>query len=257
MKDRYKKLPLSFNRKAVIASASVTREMNTIHFFSEVDISVPRGKIRRYHEEKGEKLSFTAYIVSCLAYTMKKYPEYNSFIRGRHIIQLEDLTISVLVERLLEGERVPEPLGIEKADLKSYLEIHGEIRSAMNSENDTLGSLSGKSWIRLIPGFLLKLFIRIADKSISMNQKYGKVAVTAPGMYCREPLWVIPHGSATVLVSVGSIISRPVQVDAELDSREHLCLTVSFDHNIVDGAPAGRFMNDFLGIVKSGDLIDA
>ena len=90
MKDTYKRIPLSFSRKAVIASASVTKENNAIHFFTEVDISEARRKIKKYFETKGEKLSFTAYIVACLAQTLDKYPEYNSFIRGRHIIQLDN-----------------------------------------------------------------------------------------------------------------------------------------------------------------------
>ena len=103
--------------------------------------------------------------------------------------------------------------------------------------------------------FLLKTFIRIADKNIHIAKSYGKVAVTAIGMFSKEAVWFIPHGSATVLITVGSISNKVVEIDGHFFSREHLCLTASFDHNIVDGAPASRFMNQFIETIKSGRIL--
>jgi len=252
----YKSLPLTIARRAVIASATVTKEKNTIHCFSEVDITALRYKIKSHFEKTGEKLSLTAYIVTCLARTIKDYPEFNSFIKGRKLIVLDDVTISVLVERDVDGEKVPEPIGIEKAQEKTLFQIQDEIRKAKEQVSDKLGSLSGKTWLRLIPSFLLKTFIRIADKNINMAKSYGKVAVTSVGMFSKEAIWFIPHGSATVLVTVGSIGQKVVEVDGQFVSREHLCLTTSFDHNIIDGAPASRFMNKLLVTIKNGHLAD-
>jgi len=252
----YREVPLSFSRSMVAASASVTKEKNTIHCMSEVDITVPRLLIRGYYEKTGIKLSFTAYIVSCLAKTISDYPQFNSFTKGKKLILLDDLTISVLVEREIAGEHVPEPIGIQKAQHKTYIQIHKEIREAKNQQTDKLVSLSGKTWITLIPGFLLKLIIRIADKNIHMAKKYGKIAVTAVGMYSKEPIWFIPHGSPTVLVTIGNINKKVLELDNQFVSREHLCLTVSFDHDIVDGAPAARFMNDLINEIKSGENIE-
>lgn len=251
----YKTQPLSFNRRAVIASASVTREKNAIHSFTEVDITEPRRLIKEHAEKTGEKLSFTAYIVTCLAHTLKDHPHLNSFIKGNRLVILDDVTVSVLIERDINDEKVPEPVGIQGAQRKSYFEIQQEIRKAQKIQSDTLGSLSGQTWIRLIPKMLFKTFVRIADKNIRMAKLYGKVAVTAVGMFSREPMWFIPHSSATVLVSVGSMNHKVVEVDGQFVSREHLCLTVSFDHNIVDGAPASRFMNQFLETIKNGQFL--
>ncbi|NOZ48367.1 MAG: hypothetical protein GXO79_16570 [Chlorobi bacterium] len=252
----YKSLPLTINRRAVIASATVTKEKNTIHSFSEVDITEPRNKIKTHFERTGEKISLTAYIVSCLAQTIKDYPHFNSFIKGRRLIVLNDITISVLVERDLEGEKVPEPIGIKKTQEKTLFQIQNEIKKAKEQVSNKLGSLSGKAWLGLIPSFLLKTFIRIADKNIKMAKSYGKVAVTSVGMFSNEAVWFIPHGSATVLVTVGSIGHKVVEIDGKFISREHLCLTTSFDHNIVDGAPASRFMNQFLETIKNGHLLN-
>lgn len=246
---------LSFNRKIVRASASVTKQKNPIHSMTEVDISIPRELMNKHYAKTGEKLSLTAYVVFCFAQVINQHPLLNSFIKGNRLIVLDDVCVSVLIEREFNGEKVPEPVGIKKAQEKTYLQIHSEIRAAKNNTGKRLGSLEDQQWIRFIPPFLLKAFIRIADRNLRLAKVYGKVGVTAVGMYSKEPIWFIPHGTATVLVTVGSIIKKVVEVDGEFVSKEHLCLTVSFDHNIVDGAPAARFMNQFIETLKRGDLL--
>ncbi|MBN2347463.1 MAG: 2-oxo acid dehydrogenase subunit E2 [Bacteroidales bacterium] len=257
MKNRngYRQISLSINRRMVRASASVTRAKNTIHCLAEIDITEPRRVIKEHFEKTGEKLSFTAYIVVCLAAVIRDFPTLNSFIKRRKLIILDDVTISVLIEREIGGEKVPEPVGISNAQLKTYRQIHHEIRSAQSLQSKNLGSLSGSTWFRFIPDFLLKTFVRIADKNLVMAKRYGKVAVTAAGMFSKEAVWFIPHGSATVLITIGSISNKVIEVKGEYVSREHLCVTASFDHDIVDGAPASRFMNRFTETVKNGHLL--
>lgn len=256
MKNKgYRSIPLSFNRKAVRASASVTRKRNTFHSFTEVEMTEPRKRIRDHFEQTGEKLSLTAYIVACLAQAVKEQPGLNAFKRGNRLFLLENVTISVLMERELKNESVPEPVAISDAQLKTFMQIHGEIREAQHRQGDSLGNLSGLTWIRFIPGFLLKAFIRLADKNLYMARKYGKIAVTSVGMFSSQPVWFIPHGTATVLLTVGSIVNRVVEIEGRFESREHLCLTFSFDHDIIDGAPAARFVSSFCTRLNTGDLL--
>ena len=254
-KKGYKSVPLSFNRRTVIASASITKQKSAIHSLAEIDITEPRLLLKKHFERTGEKLSFTAYIVTCLAHVVKDHPNLNSFIKGRRLILLDDITISVLVERELGEELVPEPVAINGTQSKTFRQIHNEIREAKQHRSNKLGSLTGKSWIRFIPGFLLKIFVRIADSNIRMAKAYGKIAVTAVGMFSKEAIWFIPHGPATVLITVGSISNKIVEVNGGLVSREHLCVTASFDHDIVDGAPASRFMNQFIETIKTGKFL--
>ena len=251
----YHKIPLSFSRKMVAVSASVTKEKNVIHCITEVDISEPRSLIKQHFEKTGTKLSFTSYIVCCLAKTISLYPEFNSFIKGNQLVILDDLTISVLIEREINGEKVPEPIGINEAQKKTLPDIQKEIRKAQELKSNQIGSLSNYSWIRFIPKMFLKLFVRIAENNINLAKQYGKVCVTAVGMFSKEAVWFVPHGSATVLLTVGSINQKVVKIENEFVEREHLCLTISFDHDIIDGAPAARFTNDLVKIIKSGDLI--
>ncbi len=251
----FSSVPLTFNRQVVRASASVTRKKNTIHSLTEIDITEPRRLIKEHFEKTGEKISFTAYITGCLAHVLHSHRQLNSFIKGRRLIVLDDVTISVLIEREIIGEKVPEPIGIMKAQEKTIRQIHNELREAKKQTGNKLGNLSGTTWIRFIPGFLLRTFIRIADKNIRMAKRYGKVAVTAVGMFNKDAAWFIPHGSATVLVTVGGISEKVIKTENDFVAREHLCLTVSFDHNIIDGAPAARFIKQFSETIRSGHLL--
>ena len=256
IKKGHRSEPLSFNRQLIIASISATKKKNAIHSFTEIDITEPRRILKEHFEKTNEKLSFTAYIVTCLAQVIKDHPNLNSFIKGRKQIFLDNITISVLVEKDIKGEKTPEPIGIQQAQLKSFREISDEIKTAKELQSDKLGSLSNLTWIRFIPNMLLNLFVRLADKNIKMAKRYGKIAVTAVGMYSKEGIWFIPHGSSTVLITVGSISNKVVEVEGKYVSHEHLCLTASFDHNIVDGAPATRFLTQFIDTIKSGKLIE-
>lgn len=257
MKDQkgYRSFPLSINRRVAIASATVTGKKNTIHSIAEVDITKPRQLINEHFQRTGERLSLTAYIVTCLAHVIKEHQHLNSFIKGNRLYILDDVTVSVLIEREIAGEKIPEPIGIKKAQLKTFRDISTEIKDAKFNQGDKIGSLSGHTWINIIPNFFLKRIIGIADKNTYMAKQFGKVAVTAVGMFTKEGVWFIPHGSATVLITVGSISQKVIEIDGQFVSREHLCITASFDHNIVDGAPAARFMNDFIEAIKNGTLI--
>jgi pyruvate/2-oxoglutarate dehydrogenase complex dihydrolipoamide acyltransferase (E2) component len=241
----------------VAASASVGREQSNIHAILEVDISNPRRLMREIRERSGERPSLTAYVTACLARVVSEHPNFNAFRKGRNLILLEDVTISVLVEREINGEIVPENLGIQAAQSKTYRQIQAEIRAAQ-ARAGGLGELAGSTWVRFIPGFLFRIFIKIASKNIRMMERYGAVGVTAVGMFGKknQALWVVPLvGGATVAVAVGGIVERPWLRDGELESREHLCLTITFNHDIVDGAPAARFVKRFSELLSSGELL--
>jgi pyruvate/2-oxoglutarate dehydrogenase complex dihydrolipoamide acyltransferase (E2) component len=248
----YRVEPFGANRQMVAASSAVSREHDTIHLLIEADITGPRRLIAQHREHTGERLSLTGYVVACLARTLDEFPEFNAFRKGNRLILLDDLTISVLFEREFEGERVPEPVGIQRANRKSYRQIHDELRASQERPGERLGATTGVAWTRLIPGFLLRTFVRLASRNIAMQKRFGVVGVTAVGMFGSGPMWLVPLTSATVTVAVGSIASRPALIDGELEEREHLCLTVSFNHDIVDGAPAARFASRFAGHLSSG-----
>ena len=254
----YRAVPLSRNRRMMAATLDIARQQNNIQAMIEVDISEARRIIQEHRRQTGERLSLTAYVVACLARAVAEHPQLNAFRKGGNLILLDNVTISVLVEREVAGEMMPENLGIRFAQKKTLRQIHDQIRAAQEHADDGLGGLSGATWVRFIPGFLMRTFIRLASRNITMMDRYGAVGVTAVGMFGskNEAMWLLPLvGGATVAVAVGGIVERPSLQNGRVENHEHLCLTVTFNHEIVDGAPAARFLKTFSELLKSGDLI--
>jgi len=87
----------------------------------------------------------------------------------------------------------------------------------------------------------------------------GTVGITAVGMFGKGAGWGIPAAMPTPLtVTVGGIGQKPALVDGQIAIRESLSLTISFDHDIVDGAPAARFTERLKELMESGyGLVDS
>jgi pyruvate/2-oxoglutarate dehydrogenase complex dihydrolipoamide acyltransferase (E2) component len=248
-------VPFSANRRLVAATLSVNSESHTIHTLTEVDVTRPRELLRQHRQRTGESLSLTAYVVTCLARALEQQPELNSFRRGRKLVVLDDVTVNTLVERDVGAERVPEPCPIHAVQQKTYRQVHDELRAAQRHQSGHLGTLSESPWfLLLLPERLARTFVRLATRSTTMAKKYGVVAVTAVGMFGSGACWGVPLTAATVTVTVGGIARRPVVEDGALEEREHLCLTISFDHDIVDGAPAARFVTRLTEILQDGSI---
>jgi pyruvate/2-oxoglutarate dehydrogenase complex dihydrolipoamide acyltransferase (E2) component len=55
------------------------------------------------------------------------------------------------------------------------------------------------------------------------------------------------------MVTVGGIAKKPRFVGGRLCDRDLLCVTLSFDHDIVDGGPATRFSRRLAELVEGAD----
>lgn len=54
------------------------------------------------------------------------------------------------------------------------------------------------AWIRFIPGFLLRTFVRLASRTIGMQMRYGVVGISAAGMFGAGAMRLVPLSAATV-----------------------------------------------------------
>ena len=58
------------------------------------------------------------------------------------------------------------------------------------------------------------------------------------------------------MITVGGIATKPRYLNGQLEPRELLELTISFDHDIVDGAPAARFARRLAELVEAAEGLD-
>ena len=64
--------------------------------------------------------------------------------------------------------------------------------------------------------------------------------------------WGLAPAGQSVLLIVGGISRKPAVIDGRIEPRDMLDLTVTFDHDVVDGAPAARFVKRLVELIESG-----
>src|SRR5699024_1196519 len=70
------------------------------------------------------------------------------------------------------------------------------------------------------------------------------------GMYAIEGFTPIINQPNAAILGVGTIIEKPVVVNGEVAVRSMMTLSLSFDHRIVDGAPAAQFLSDVKDVLE-------
>ena len=129
-------------------------------------------------------------------------------------------------------------------------------------------AISSTSFMEMVPTCcvpgLLDPFFRLAFFNVlKMNPPWfkslaGTVVVTSVGMFGKGGGWGIGFLPTHNLgVTVGGINQKPGVFEGAIAIREYLHLTLSFDHDIIDGAPAARFaskLNEMLSRMANEEL---
>jgi 2-oxoglutarate dehydrogenase E2 component (dihydrolipoamide succinyltransferase) len=190
--------------------------------FFEVDftrVAQLRGKAKHTYTERGVNLTFLAFIVKACAENLRKHPVVNAAVSGDSTIYRADVNVGIAVA-LDWGLIVPV---IKHADELSLIGIARAI-------ND-LGE-------------------RARTKKLSPDDiQRGTFTITNPGGF--GPFAGIPiiNQPQVAILGVGAIEKRPKVVTAS-DGTESIAirtmgtLTMSYDHRVVDGADADRFLAD-------------
>jgi pyruvate/2-oxoglutarate dehydrogenase complex dihydrolipoamide acyltransferase (E2) component len=249
----YRIEPIPKVRRFSLDAGYLGRRRHIIHGLIEVDVTLARSILSAHRARTGERLSFTAYVIACLS----KALESNHHLRAHRtwrerLLMFDDLNITAMIEAERKGKRFPMPHVFEAVNTKSYLEVHEELRAAQLSPEAT-GEARFMRWFLVLPAFLRHWFYRIITRMPQLLPAYSSsVMVTAVGMFGSGGGWGVPVANFTLTVTVGGLSEKPGVHDGEIAIREYLDLTVSIDHDIVDGAPAARFVQEFRELLESG-----
>jgi 2-oxoacid dehydrogenases acyltransferase (catalytic domain) len=178
-------------------------------------------------------------------------------------VLFDDVDVAVAVERVVNGEKMPVPYVVRAANGKSPAEISREIREASSGELPyPLARRLMPAWL-LVPGFIRRfLWARFLADPRRRKELTGTTFVSAVGMFGQGTAWGIPQAqNYTLGVTVGGLSRKPGIVKTaegeRIEPREFLAMTLSIDHEIVEGAPAARFTNRFKELIEGGELISA
>ncbi len=190
--------------------------------FYEVDftrIASLRAQRKHEYEERGAKLTYLAFIVKVIADNLRKHPILNASVSGDSIIYRQPINIGIAVA-LDWGLIVP---------------------VLKNAEELSLLGISKKT---------MDLAERARIKRLSPDEvQHGTFTITNPGVFGSYIGAPIINQPQVAILGIGAIEKRPkiITLDDDQDViaiRTMGMLSLSYDHRVVDGADADRFMAD-------------
>jgi pyruvate dehydrogenase E2 component (dihydrolipoamide acetyltransferase) len=179
-----------------------------------------RGRLNAEHASQGVKVTMVSFLVIACVATLKEFPEFNSSLDGDQLVLKRYYNIGFAADTA-EGLVVPV---IKAADQKGLLEIARE-----------LGELSDKARSgKLAPGDM-----QGSTFTISSLGGIGGTAFTP-----------IINAPEVAILGVTRAALKPEWNGSEFRPRLIVPLSLSYDHRVIDGAAAARFMVHLGGVLS-------
>ena len=209
--------PMSVMRKKIaehmVLSAHTSPHVYSVYEVNFARVAALREKRKTEFEAAGARLTFTAFIAKVIVDALRQFPFVNASIDGDNIVYKRDINLGIAVA-LENGLIVPV---IRNADEKNLLGLS----RAINDVGD-----------------------RARSKKLNPDEVHGGTfTITNPGIF--GALYGLPliNQPQVAILGVGAIEKRPVVIDDAIAIRPTCHLTLGYDHRLIDGADAGRFLS--------------
>lgn len=243
--------PYPRTRQLMVDGGRLGLQKHTIHGLVEFDITNAREAIRRHRLENGEALSFSAFFLACLGAAIEQDRQMHSYRNWRNqIVLFDEVDVNMLFEVEVEGKKTIRPHILRGVNRRGIREIHDEIRAFQKGHESSQES-KFIEWFLRLPRFVRRAALWALFKSPQLiKEYYGTVLVTSIGMFGNGAGWGIPVPNHSLQLTLGGVGEKPGVVDGRIEVRKYLSVTVSFDHDLIDGAPAARFINRLKKLVE-------
>jgi pyruvate dehydrogenase E2 component (dihydrolipoamide acetyltransferase) len=223
-------IPFEGMRKAIAdnmhASLQNAAQLTT---FTEVDVTEMvrfRDVMRaEFAGDDSVKISYNDIIVMATARALMRHPIMNSTLVGEEILLHETVHMGIAVA-LPEGLIVPK---LRNAEKKSLLEIAKEVRELAQKARE--GALAVEE---------------VTD---------GTFTISNVSMLDMDGFTPVLNPPETGILGVGRVIEKPAVFNGEIAVRHMMTLSLTFDHRVVDGAPAMTFLKDLARYLRQPMLI--
>jgi pyruvate dehydrogenase E2 component (dihydrolipoamide acetyltransferase) len=224
-------IPLVGTRKTIAdrLSQSYNSAVHTT-VMTEVDMTEAsnfrKDLLVKVKEETGVSLTYTSIIVKTAALALREHKIVNSTLEDQEIKILKNVNVGVAVD-VEEGLIVPV---IRGADQKSLTEI---------------------------AALLARLAEKARNRTLSMEEvSAGTFTVTNLGMLGVHTFIPIINPPQAAILGVGTIEDKPVIVKGKIEARSRLNLSLVYDHRIINGAEAARFLQTMKRILENPSALN-
>ena len=215
--ERVEIVPMSVMRKKIaehmVLSAHTSPHVYSVYEVNFGRVAALREKRKGEYEAAGAKLTFTSFIAKAVIDALRQFPIVNASVDGDNIVYKKDINLGIAVA-LDNGLIVPV---IRNADEKNLLGLSRAI-------ND--------------------LAARARSKKLNPDEvQSGTFTITNPGIF--GALYGLPliNQPQVAILGVGGIEKRAVVIDDAIAIRPVCHITLGYDHRLIDGAEAGRFLS--------------
>lgn len=247
-------------RRAYVDVLREGHRRHIIHGLVEVDITEARRVMREAMGRGEEKLSLTGFIVTCVAKAVDENRMLHAHRWGRRkLVLFDEVDVNLQLEQVdPDGTRIVQSRIIRAANRKGVSEISTEIRQAQLRTDADRRRYRGTLWLVTLPRMIRSLIWRLVIARPWWTKRFGgTIAVSSVGMFGKSLGWGIPITPAPLMVTIGGIGPRPILGDGAVENRDHLSITISVDHDIIDGAPAARFVERLRQLVEAAYGLEA
>lgn len=228
-------IPLRSIRKTIAEhmhrSLTISAQLTQMGEIDMTELKKLRSTLVAQEEEVKTRITYTDIMVFAIARVLKEFPIINSSLEGDEIKLWEDINIGVAVA--LEGETgsgliVPV---VKNADNKSLLEINGELKFLVEKAR------AGK----LMPDDVSNGTFTITNfGAIGGGYTFGTPIINQP---------------QSAILGTGAVVDRPVVRDKQVVIRPIMTYSFTFDHRVIDGAPAIRFMLRVSEVLEKPEIV--
>jgi pyruvate/2-oxoglutarate dehydrogenase complex dihydrolipoamide acyltransferase (E2) component len=235
-------------RQAYSDAMATAKRKNIIHGLIEIDV-IEAHRILKERRTNGLDLSFTAFLIYAVAQAVQEDRILNAYRRGRQLLLFDNIDVNTQIETHFNDRQVMKSVIIQSANRKSVEELSREIRASQAERPPPLGRWFQAFLTLPRPVRSLALSIALSNPE-RFKQRGGTVFISSVGMFGPHGGWGIPLAPPTLMITAGGIATKPRYVAGHLEAREVLDLTISIDHDIVDGAPAARFARRLTELIE-------
>ncbi len=171
------------------------------------------------------EVAYTDLMMKAVAFALAEHPHLNARLVGEELEQPADINIGLAVA-LDEGLMVPVIREVNKKGLREIAAESKELAERARAGKLTDAEMSG-----------------------------GTFSVTNLGMYGIDAFTPVINPPEVAILGVGRIVEKPVRVDGQMQWRQMLTLSLTFDHRVVDGAPAAAFLQTLVAGLEKPDRL--
>jgi pyruvate/2-oxoglutarate dehydrogenase complex dihydrolipoamide acyltransferase (E2) component len=220
--------------------------------FYDIDMTWSEA-LRKKFNDAGRKVTVTAILVKAIAIAQRNHPATRTvWLPNSKLLQINRLEAQFTVERFIDEQPALFFGTVKMPDLKPIVAINNELHSYASDPIESVPQLEIEHRFSKYPWFIRQIIIFLGMRIPQLRLEYmgATFGISSLGKYgCRN---MISPSVITSMFCVGEVKDRPVAIDGQVVIRPILSLVLNFDHRVIDGAAAARFVTDIIKLLEGG-----